>query len=566
MSASRQCYSPLLLSPSKRLVRSYVPHIVTLPVETMSSTSASPASDTDWDPVDGLHPSLTLLFSNRCFWTDFWWTTEAGLDNPRYQFMDEHHNFKIHLPLSSEGDRLELSLSSDLGYFELIIAGRDYDEWNVAHDDQAHWHPHVLRWEEVEIICRAAAHLETNADSPLKKHPGVGMLLLMRWAPICLGDDVDRIAAMLEVAFGEGAGGVFSLRDVHRYIAMRDFRDAGFRWTYDETKKRWALGQDEGGTSTAEVYSCRTGDEYDSFPHDEFRKMLAQAAEMVKNDAPMEPPPRDPEARRYCRKPQAVYSLELRISETLRTITDEAAVANTIDLALRACELGSASRGGMMSCGGSKTADLVDVRLNVDEIDRAVDVVRDILRWGRAPESCAMRGRGSVESIALKLDDDGRWCKDREKRAEMFFMLADMDSEPEEEWMRRSWEERLGAPVLDDIANWSGVQRAAGDVVLDEWAEVKTEDGGRMRVYITNSGEGVETKNVLLAVSRLTTGVAEGICTLLETALDGKRLALMPPAIVTKEPPKGTKRRTFTKVDAIELFGILERGSYAWWI
>jgi hypothetical protein len=67
-------------------------------------------------------------------------------------------------------------------------------------------------------------------------------------------------------------------------------------------------------------------------------------------------------------------------------------------------------------------------------------------------------------------------------------------------------------------------------------------------------------------VLRLTKGVAEGICTLLETALDGTGLALMPPAIVTKEPPKEPKRRAFTRVDASELFAILEQGSYNWWI
>jgi hypothetical protein len=54
-------------------------------------------------------------------------------------------------------------------------------------DDQARWHPHALRWEELEAICGCLA--ARDADMP---HPGWPLLLLCRFAPPTANDDRAR--------------------------------------------------------------------------------------------------------------------------------------------------------------------------------------------------------------------------------------------------------------------------------------------------------------------------------------------------------------------------------------
>ena len=528
------------------------------PPTTMASDTSS---EDEWHPSDGIHPNLVALFKDRRFWTDFWWTTEAACEDPRYAFMDEVSNFQVWFPLSDDGDRIELSMEGDLCYFELFVSNSEYDTWSVAHDDQAHPFPHVLRWEEVELICRAAAHFDP--DGPLGQHPGVGMLLLLRWTPICRGDDVDRIAEMLEVAFREATGEAFSLKDVHQHISRRDFRDCGFRWRYSEENQIWHLKQDEDFTVASHVYTTRHGEEGEKFPHEGFKTMLTLASEAVAADPPVQLPLRDPNTKRYFRKQMVNYTLKLQLAGPDRSICSNGdMVEDTIALTLEVLDLGVCRNTGMMSGSGRKSADLLSLRLNVDERDRGVDVIRDILRWGMAPEGCEVWGE-KVENVDLQLDDWDLLYRDEDGRPEMFFMLASMNCK-ETGWMWRPWEQRLPPSIVDNIRSLPEVQ--VGDLDSDGWMELKTEDGGIVRVYATQAGEGVDTKKCIIAIKELTMGVAVVICTLLETALDGGRLALMPPALVTKEPAQGPKRRSFVKVEAPEMFEILGSGPMHWWV
>jgi hypothetical protein len=389
------------------------------------------------------------------------------------------------------------------------------------------------------------------------------MLLLLRWAPICRGDDVDRIAEMLEVSFKEATGEVFSLKEIHNYISGRDFRDAGFRWHYNEEKQEWYLKQDEDCTVSASVYTTRHGKEGERFPHEDLRNILARAAEIVANDSPVQLPPRDPNAKRYFHKQEANYTIKLRLTGPDRSIcSNEDMVEDTIALTLAALDLGTCQSTGMISSTTGKTDSLLSLHLFVDERDRGVDVIRDIMRWGMAPEGCAVWG-SKTDNIDLKMHDGELRYRDEVGRHELFFMLAGMNCK-QTGWLWRPWEQRLPQSIVADIKNLPGVQVA--DLDADDWMELKTEDGGLMRVNITKAGEEEgESKKCLLAIKELTMGVAVAICTLLETALGGGGLALMPPALVTKEPPAQPRKRRFVKVVAQELFEILEAGPYCWW-
>src|SRR5262249_40043151 len=151
----------------------------------------------------------------RRFWTDFFWETRA----PEYPRLKD---CTVRLPIAG-GYRLGLSLDEFLCYFSLEFACPGRKAVEIAWDDQAHWHPHVLRWQELELICRAIAI--QDADLP---HPGVVLLLLHRFAPICVGDDLDVIVPMLEAAWQQLDA--FSDSEIAGFIERADARDAGFRW------------------------------------------------------------------------------------------------------------------------------------------------------------------------------------------------------------------------------------------------------------------------------------------------------------------------------------------------
>src|SRR4051812_12948402 len=84
-----------------------------------------------------------------------------------------------------EGSALTLDLDTSLSYFGLGLRHPGAAAPSeIAWDDQAHWHPHVLRWEELDLVCRVVA-----LDDPTLPHPGLPLALLHRFTPICLGDD-----------------------------------------------------------------------------------------------------------------------------------------------------------------------------------------------------------------------------------------------------------------------------------------------------------------------------------------------------------------------------------------
>ena len=136
-------------------------------------------------------------------------------------------------------------------------------------DDEAHWHPHVLRWAELDAICRAVA-----INDPSLPHPSVPLLLLNRFAPVTVGDDAEAIFETLEQAW-RGLD-LFSDDEVAEFSRRYDYRAAGFVWRPD-VECGWLIHQDD---------TLRQGDEYlhhadlytlrltriPDFPFHEFRK------------------------------------------------------------------------------------------------------------------------------------------------------------------------------------------------------------------------------------------------------------------------------------------------------
>jgi hypothetical protein len=121
----------------------------------------------------------------------------------------------------------------------------------VAWDDQAHWHPHVLRWEELDLIGRCVA-----LTDPTLPHPGLPVLLLNRFAPVCANDDADIMFPMLESAWR--SLGIFSPQEIDKHVERFDCRQGRFTWQSDASLG-WSLVQDEEARESSgyDLYTLR---------------------------------------------------------------------------------------------------------------------------------------------------------------------------------------------------------------------------------------------------------------------------------------------------------------------
>ncbi|MCF2529626.1 hypothetical protein [Yinghuangia soli] len=188
---------------------------------------------------------------------------------------------------------LVLALDVDTGYFDLAVrTGDPSEDRTLGWDDQAHWHPHVFRPEELDLVCRAAA-----LRDPGLPHPGPLLALLARFAFAVDGDDVEAFARRLDASFAalrpRTAGESSAAGEPEPYwpdstewTESRDLRGAGVMWVTDPSGD--AFPQEAAAPLDGpELYSLRvrpesygkskdTGEEGDGFPHAAVREMLTR--------------------------------------------------------------------------------------------------------------------------------------------------------------------------------------------------------------------------------------------------------------------------------------------------
>ena len=164
--------------------------------------------------------ALRARARDKRFWTDYLFITEADwASDPAYPDLVGAH---VELRLARD---LGLVLELDhMGNFSLCLRrpGRPEPE-EIGWDDQAHWHPHVLRWEELDLLCRCASLADDSV-----RHPGALVALLSRFTPICEGDDVDRVLPLLEGAWRSLS--LFDKHEITKLVERFDLRQGRFAW------------------------------------------------------------------------------------------------------------------------------------------------------------------------------------------------------------------------------------------------------------------------------------------------------------------------------------------------
>ncbi len=250
-----------------------------------------------------LPPVLIPLLQRRDFWLRFFWDR----DDHEYP---ELEGCEVVVPLGDEA-ALVLDLDELLAYFSLSLRHPSLPEpVELGWDDQAHWHPHVLRWEELDLLGRWAA-----LSHPELTHPGVLVALLHRFTPLCRGDDEAVVPALLEAAYR--SLGVFRGKALQERVDRYDRREAGFTWRQDPACG-WVLEQDEAAPEAGDhvLYTRRNG----AYPHLPFQLWNEQMARLQ-------------EAYRHAADPAWLEAHGGRAGELARTIADRGDLARLPDLA-----------------------------------------------------------------------------------------------------------------------------------------------------------------------------------------------------------------------------------------
>ncbi|MFI8523070.1 hypothetical protein ACIGB8_01395 [Promicromonospora sukumoe] len=162
-------------------------------------------------------------------------------------------------------------------------ADPDSDEpAELGWDDLAHWHPHALRWSELDVIVRAI-----TASNPAQWPPGAALALLCRFAAVFDDDDVDGAVAAVEQAYAglrpETWEGYWPRGT--DWLERADFRGKGVTWQSDEAGNRWVAERD---ADVEPFYSTRLAPDPEAdggFPHGRLRAVLDAAAVTVGEQA-----------------------------------------------------------------------------------------------------------------------------------------------------------------------------------------------------------------------------------------------------------------------------------------
>jgi hypothetical protein len=233
---------------------------------------------------------LRTLVNAPAFWAAFLFLDEDKVHYP--QLAGCRAEFVI-----ADGYGVTLDLNADLSYVSLGLRRPGSAEpVEIGWDDQAHWVPHALRWEELDLIGRCVA-----LDEPSLPHPGLPVALLCRFAPISVGDDVDVVVPLVQTALlsacskedgvtpplpglaltpSVSVSGQPPNPVVGECLQRIDARHAGFTWRHDD-RVGWYLhqSQEDNEASGVDLYTLRcpknAGD--DRFPFADWNALVDQA-------------------------------------------------------------------------------------------------------------------------------------------------------------------------------------------------------------------------------------------------------------------------------------------------
>jgi hypothetical protein len=225
------------------------------------------------------------------FWNHYFWQSEEQpkgegyfeLINHEEPVSEEHarqlrqynvhktkwHYCRLDVPLGDYS--LRLQFDPLFGEISLVLSHHMGKTFQLGWDDQAHWHPHVLRCEELDLICQCIARQDDSLP-----HPGIPLILLCRSAPVTDSEDSEQALWTLREAWH--SLGLFDAEQINKFLQVVDFRGTGVEWRRDE-RKRWVLLQEDEDPRVG-LYTLRFSENPD-FPFLQLSEALDAAQKIV---------------------------------------------------------------------------------------------------------------------------------------------------------------------------------------------------------------------------------------------------------------------------------------------
>ena len=190
----------------------------------MSSSAGQPALS------GGSVPSVLLTHARTSeFWSSFFYWDSAGLPEDAEDRFAELDGADVVIAVGG-GHGLVLKLQPSMPCYTLALLDPDGGpRLELGFDDDANFEPNVLRWQELDLICRAAAVLD-----PRVPYPGLALALLCRFVILSGSEELDAVlplvrAALAAVRSADVDDGRY-WPQVRDWLEGVDYRSTGVPW------------------------------------------------------------------------------------------------------------------------------------------------------------------------------------------------------------------------------------------------------------------------------------------------------------------------------------------------
>jgi hypothetical protein len=502
--------------------------------------------------------------TEKQFWTNYFFQTF-----PEEEDDMSYMNIDVRLMVNGNRDfAFGLDLRDCMIDIKLTIntsGGKD----EIGCDDGTTYRP-ALRWEELDVICRAIAQ-----QNPKLPHPGLPLLFLYRFAPICVGDDVDAITTQLEKAWKDT--GLFSDSEIQGLIEKYDARDALFQWHWNDESKFWWLGQNseqEGATADLVLHTDRHQDSADSFPHKNFAALIRAAKATAKIEDEEAPSGSTSSSKRQAleqaarpsKKLRTKYGLKLDMDFTHPTRTIQASdviIDSTLNRILRSLNLGKVDYPEIIT-GTDANGQLMVLKNRlpiqiVGDLDQGLKLIQKTLQWAQAPETVTLRDAKSAK-IELNMTEV---YDDQSLFAQEYFRLCPRKMR----WLGDgTWLVCMDAMETKEAKGM--ISTHDSDITIEQekqkaFYKISAADGGQLRIHVHHAHD--EYSNMIVTLVK-----RSRMCSnFLHRLMNANDLIMLPPGIMTTpvapDVPQKLLIRTHV-VDSEDAFhDILEGGPSGWW-
>jgi hypothetical protein len=508
----------------------------------------------------GLPEYLTPAVRTQRFWTDFFWITYA--DDDGYSW--DQANLKL-----SIGNEFGLSVEIDkyISTIQLHFTSHDGKTHFLGYDDNFHWQPSTLRWPELEAICQAISAADNEYS-----HPGLPLLFLARFTPICVGDDVDHIVTMLVQAWKQIGEDVLTDDQVRQVIERIDNRHADLCWHYDKFRNYWWIGKGLDASTATKAYTYRRSRDWDHeepFPNQEWTSFISAAHLVVEESrlsgiANITAPAHE---RNVIDKFRPRKRYDLNITLELRTTErplDKATVTcllNTLEAVLQKLCLGKS--GTLYQEGTTINGEHVVTRHKIwvrimDDLPLGRAIVKQMLWWLRAPMSTIVNDNSRPDDPLLRLDDKGADTVEEIYIGICRPVISESGTDIVHSLPVDTQSKLESTEVLEREANVKPLT-ALG------WITVDTLDNGKIDFNFTRFPEGVytgEENTGAIVIQKVTPQVVA----LLHRFMAVADIVLLPIFLVAKPLPDNITCRLdrCRVVSSEELYHTLSTGAYNW--